>query len=390
MDRLGAQAEEEAPFLVAGHRLTLLSDGPARLDALIGLIEGARATLRLLYYTYAKDDAGLRVRDALIAALDRGVRVSLILDDFGSDPSEAFLAPLRAAGADLCRFIPRLGRRYLLRNHQKLALADEAVAIIGGFNVSGDYFGTSADRAWRDLGLTIAGPAAARLAGYFDGLLRWARIPHASIRRLRRALNRWSRPVGPVRWLFGGPTRRLSPWVRAVKHDMRRARRLDMIAAYFAPNPAMLRRLERIARRGGEVRVVTAAHSDNGATIAAARHCYRRLLKAGVRIYEYQPTKLHTKLFVLDDAVHIGSANFDMRSLYINLEIMLRIADAPFAERMRAYVDGEIARSEEITRAIHRARSTMLNRLRWGLAYFLVAVLDYNITRRLNFGIGAE
>jgi cardiolipin synthase len=79
-----------------------------------------------------------------------------------------------------------------------------------------------------------------------------------------------------------------------------------------------------------------------------------------------------------------------MRSLYINLEIMLRIADAPFAERMRAYVDGEIARSEEITRAIHRARSTMLNRLRWGLAYFLVAVLDYNITRRLNFGIGAE
>jgi len=133
-----------------------------------------------------------------------------------------------------------------------------------------------------------------------------------------------------------------------------------------------------------------AAERPGAGTIGAARHCYRRLLKAGVRIFEYQPTKLHTKLFVIDDAVHSGSANFDMRSLYINLEIMLRIADAPFAGYMRAYVDGELERSEEITRESHRARSSWLNRLRWSIEYFLVAVLDYNVTRRLNFGIGEE
>jgi cardiolipin synthase len=391
MDGVAIMSGEAAePAIVDGNRIIVLADGPARLEALIGLIDGARSTLRLLYYTYSEDAAGRRVRDALIAALDRGVTVAMIIDGFGSDASDTFLAPLRDAGADLCRFIPSLGRRYLLRNHQKLALADESIALIGGFNVSGDYFGTTADQAWRDLGLLLEGPAAARLAGYFDGLLRWTRIPRASIRRLRRSLTHWSGRVAPVRWLFGGPTRRLSPWVRAVKRDMRRAHRLDMITAYFAPNPAMLRRLERIARRGGEVRIVTAALSDNTATIGAARHCYRRLLRAGVRIFEYQPAKLHTKLFVIDDAVHIGSANFDMRSLYINLEIMLRIADAPFAARMRAYVDGELARSEEITRAAHRARSTLFNRIRWGLEYFLVAVLDYNVTRRLNFGIGEE
>lgn len=383
--------EATAHYSVDGNRLTLLTDGPARLEALLALIGSAQTSLRLLYYTYSGDEAGLKVRDALIAALARGVRVSMIIDGFGSsDASDAFLAPLRAAGADLCRFIPSLGRRYLLRNHQKLALADEKSVIIGGFNVSCDYFGTTADQAWRDLGIALEGPAAARLVGYFDGLMRWARIPRASIRSLRRGLMRWSSPPGPVRWLFGGPTRRLSPWARMVKRDMRGARRFDMITAYFAPNPAMLRRLERIARRGGEVRILTAAKSDNSATIGAARHCYRRLLKAGVRIFEYQPTKLHTKLFVIDDAVHSGSANFDMRSLYINLEIMLRIADAPFAGYMRAYVDGELERSEEITRESHRARSNWLNRLRWSIEYFLVAVLDYNVTRRLNFGIGEE
>jgi len=384
-----ARAADEA-HVIQGNRLLLLTDGPARLDALLALIGSARRSLRLLYYIYSGDAAGLQIRDALIGALGRGVSVAMIIDGFGSDASDAFLAPLVAAGANLCRFIPGLGRRYLLRNHQKLALADERHAIIGGFNVSGEYFGMGADHVWRDLGLSIEGPAAARLAGYFDALSQWTRRPRAPIRALRRALYRWSGPAGPVRWLLGGPARRLSPWVRTVKRDMQRARRLDMIAAYFAPNPAMLRRLERIAERGGEVRVLTAAKSDNGATVAAARHCYRRLLKAGVRIFEYQPTRLHTKLFVIDDATDIGSANFDMRSLYLNLELMLRIHDPAFAAHMRSYFEGELERSQEISRAAHRAHSTWLNRLRWGLAYFVVAVLDYNVSRRLNFGIGEE
>ena len=217
-------ARDDAVAIVAGNRLLPLVDGPARLEALVSLIESARRSLRLLYYTYADDAAGARVRDALVAALHRGVSIAMILDDFGSsDAGDAFLAPLREAGADLCRFMPRLGRRYLLRNHQKLALADEARAIIGGFNISDDYFGADA-QAWRDLGLFVEGPAAARLAGYFDALAAWTRTPRAPIRLLRRALYRWSEPRGRVRWLLGGPARRLSPWVRTIKRDMRSAR----------------------------------------------------------------------------------------------------------------------------------------------------------------------
>ena len=168
---------------------------------------------------------------------------------------------------------------------------------------------------------------------------------------------------------------------------MKLARRLDIIAAYFAPGPLLMRRVGNVARRrrGGLVRVITPAKTDHQSTVGAARHTYWALLKRGAQIFEYPATKLHTKLFVLDDVAYIGSANFDMRSLFLNLEMMLRVEDTAFAEAMRLYVDGEVANSTEITLAEHRKQRTLLNRIKWGLAYFLVAIADYRIAHRLNF-----
>ncbi|WP_114954008.1 phospholipase D-like domain-containing protein [Sphingosinicella terrae] len=380
---------EEQPTIeklaVDGNRLTLLPDGAQRLEALIRLIDDAQETLRILYYIWENDATGRRVRDALTQACRRGVTVSLLVDGFGAaNATEAFFQPLVEAGCRFCRFVPRFGRRYLLRNHQKLALADGSRVIIGGFNIADEYFGTIESGAWRDLGLLVEGPGVACLAPYFDDLFRWAAKSDARIRDLRRILGRRSVTEGKLHWLFGGPTRRLSPWARAFRRDLRSAKRLDLVAAYFAPGPALLRRSGNVARRG-KVRLVTAARSDNSATIGAARHSYWLLLKRGVRIFEYQPTKLHIKLFVLDEVVHIGSANFDMRSLYLNLEMMLRVEDAAFAEAMRRFVDGEIAQSIEITMEAHRGQRTLFNRLRWGFAYFLVAIADYRISHQLNF-----
>ncbi|MCU6455091.1 phosphatidylserine/phosphatidylglycerophosphate/cardiolipin synthase family protein [Sphingomonas sp. A2-49] len=378
-------------FTVDGNRLTLLDTGPRRLDALLALIDGARHDLRILYYIYADDETGRRVNAALIAAAGRGVSAALVVDGFGSETDEAFYAPLREAGVSVCRFSPRFGRRYLLRNHQKLALADAQSAtpriIVGGFNVEDDYFGTPADAAWRDLGLLVEGPAAGRLAGYFDALHDWVMQPKGKLRRLNAALSRWSESKGTTRWLIGGPTRRLSPWARTVRDDMRRGKRIDIIAAYFTPSPTILRRLDKAGRRRARVRVVTAAKSDNNATIAAARFTYAGLLRKGVQLFEYQPTKLHTKLYVIDDAVHVGSANFDMRSLFINLELMFRVEDRAFADHVRGYVEGEIARSQPITRAWYREHTGAVQRVRQFFAYLMIAVVDPGLSRGLNFGI---
>jgi cardiolipin synthase len=357
------------------------------MEALIALIESARESLRLLFYIFKDDASGTRVRDALLAACARGVKVQLLVDGFGcQDVRQGFFSPLVESACRFCRFEPRWGRRYLLRNHQKLALADERVVLTGGFNIADDYF-DAAPAPWRDLGLRVEGPAVHGLSAYFDELFHWSTHGNARIRDLRRMLNHHSQAEGTLRWLLGGPTRRLSPWAQAVKRDMMHAAQVDVIAAYFAPSRSMLRRIAGVARRGGRARVLTAAKSDNGATIGAARHTYARLLRHEVEVYEYEPAKLHTKLIVVDDVVHIGSANFDMRSLYLNLEVVLRIEDADFAREARFYVEGEIAQSLAITREVYERQSSWLNRLKWALAHFVVASMDYNVSRRLNFGL---
>jgi cardiolipin synthase len=222
------------------------------------------------------------------------------------------------------------------------------------------------------------------MAGYFDALHDWTKTPKAKLRHLNRTLQRWSETDGQVRWLLGGPMRRLSPWARSLRADIRTAARIDIIAGYFAPSPAILRQLDRAGKRRAQVRVVSAALSDHPAAVEAARFTYAGLLRKRVQIFEYTPSKLHTKLYLADDTAHIGSANFDMRSLFINLELMLRVDDPAFAAHVRAYVDGEIAQCQPITAAVNRARTGWRRRVKQFLAYAVLAVVDPTVTRRLN------
>jgi cardiolipin synthase len=371
---------------VDGNALTLIPDGPERFEALIALIDGAKTSLRLLYYTYRADASGEAVRDALMRAVARDVKVALLIDGFGSSATpDNYFAELAKAGATFCRFNPSFGRRYLLRNHQKLAMADDARVLIGGFNIGDDYFGRSDDGAWRDIGLMVAGPAAPRLAPYYDALMNWAMSKRSRMRDLRRLIHVRSETKGLLQWQLGAPMRRLSPWAVSTSRDLVQANDVEMIAAYFAPTRGVLKR---IARAGGRARarVITAAKSDNTATIAAARFTYNGLIRRGVEVYEYQPTKLHSKLLVMDDIVQIGSSNFDIRSLYLNMELMLRVDDAEFAGLMRQYFEGEISDSLRITPKIQARRATLANRIKWALSFFLVTSADYAVTRRLNFG----
>ena len=368
------------------NRLTFLPDGPDRLAALLDLIGSARKSLRLLYYIYAPDASGKMVREALIDAVNRGVDVALLVDGFGSSkvPADYFLE-LSEAGARFCRFLPSLGRRYLIRNHQKLALADNRRVLIGGFNIEDDYFKPADEGGWRDTGLLLDGPAAARLAPYYDALMDWAMARSSKIRDLRAIIQQFSETSGKLQWQYGGPMRRLSPWASSTCRDLARGSDVEMIAAYFAPPGGMLRRIAQ-AGATGRARIITAAKTDNVATVAAARFTYRRLLKRGVRVFEYQRSKLHSKLLVLDDVAHVGSSNFDYRSIYLNLEMMLRVEDPEFASLMRLYFEGELEACVEITPALHAKRSTLINKLKWALSFSVVSLADYTVTRRLNFG----
>jgi cardiolipin synthase A/B len=371
---------------VEGHALTVHISGRGRLAAILDVIGSARLTLRLFFYIFKDDAVGRKVRDALIAARNRGVAVILMIDGYGSEdtPASAFKA-LIDAGVRFDRFLPRWGRSYLLRNHQKILLADGHTAIIGGSNIAEIYFADDPQgRSWHDLLLQIDGPSAARLEAYFDDLADWVRSDRPRLRHLTDLLKRTSEDKGALRWLMGGPFRRLSPMVRMLRHDIDRAKSISMIQAYFAPNWGFLRKLGKVAARG-TLQIITAGRSDNVTTIGAGRHCYRRLLARGSEIFEYQAQMLHAKLMIIDDAVYIGSSNFDMRSLYLNTEIALRIQDKAFAKKMRALVAEHVPHSLVIDKAQHQRVSTWRSRPVWLVSYFIVATLDFRLARNLNW-----
>ena len=381
-----AEAVNQPPIRaeIAGNRLEVIETGAARLSALLDLIGNTQRSFKMLMYMFNPDHVGGVVHDALLGAARRGVEVKLLIDGFGSGAPPQFFADLAAAGGEYCVFNPTWGRRYLLRNHQKLAIADDQIAIFGGANIDDDYLTDTGPRRWRDLWLRIEGPEVLMGSRYFDTIFRWSKRKRATLRSLRRMVAEYNEWRGPLQWKFSGPLSMRNSWWRSIGRDMKRATRLDMMFAYFAPPGAMLRRIGRVGRRG-RARIINAAKSDNNSTIAAARHTYSRLLRRHVEIYEYQPAKLHTKLAIVDDVVHIGSSNFDYRSFYINLEVMLRIKDADFAAAMRGYFERELDDCKWITPELHKRRANPWRRIKWALSHFLVNIADYTVTRRLNF-----
>jgi cardiolipin synthase len=369
---------------IAGNRIELVESGADRFTMLLELIAGAEASIKMLMYMFNPDRDGDTVRNALTEAARRGVEVKLLIDGFGSAATPRFFSELGDAGGEHCVFNPSWGRRYLLRNHQKLIVIDDSTVLLGGANIDATYLEDRGAKHWRDLWLRLDGPEAALPSRYFDALFRWSKRPKSKLRSIRRMVGEYSEWRGPLQWKFSGPLSMRNSWWRSIGRDMKRAQRLDMIFAYFAPPGAMLRRIGRVGRRG-RARIINAAKSDNNATIAAARHSYSRLIRRHVEIYEYQPAKLHTKLAIVDDVVHLGSSNFDYRSFYINLEVMLRIEDAGFAEAMRAYFERELKDCRWITHEVHERRATLLRRIKWAISHFLVNIMDYSVTRRLNF-----
>lgn len=375
-------------FVVAGHDLHLLHAPEERLAAILDLIGSATQSVRMFFYMFADDSSGKEVLSALVAAAERGVRTELIIDGFGSgDISDRFFDPLIAAGGQYHCFSTRKGLGYFIRNHQKMLIADAVHALVGGFNITDQYFGRKGHDSWEDLGLIISGPQVPHLAGYFDDLGRISAGGKVRYRGIKTVIKNWRPGIGEIQWLLGGPTNRISPWALTLKRSLQVGKRFDIVSAYFSPSQTILRRIAGVSRKSKGSRLIMAGKTDNKATIPAARVLYRYLLRRKAQIYEFQTRPLHMKLMVIDDAVYIGSANLDVRGLYINLEIMVRVKDAAFAAYMREFVDGLVAQSEEQTRPLLKSRDNLWSRFIAGAAYFLVNSLDYTVGKRIKFGL---
>lgn len=367
-------------------RLRWLETGATALDAMFQAIVAARRSIRLEIYIFTADIIGNRFLEALTEAQRRGVEVRVMVDAVGSVLlSTAFWDPFIREGGQFHWFNPFQSEgRYGYRNHRKLLVVDDEEAFIGGFNVSEDYHGDGVLHGWRDLGVALTGPVVRALAATFDDLFSRARQPLPAFPPLHRRPNTEIYGKG---WtlLLSGPGRGYHAMKRSLLSDLRRAKSVQIISAYFLPTLKIRRALKRVVAQGGRVELILAGKSDVRLSQMAGRSLYANFMRAGVEIYEYQPQILHTKLFVMDDVVYVGSANLDARSLKLNYELLLRIDDPQAAQKAREIFAVDLAQSEPIEPARWLASRGIWNSVSERAAYLLLAHGDPLLT-----GIGLK
>jgi cardiolipin synthase len=351
---------------------------------MLAALAAAHTSVRLEIYIFRPGEPGDRFRDALAAAAFRGVKVRVLLDGFGSsDLLPDYWRALEAAGGEAGVFNPLALDRLVIRNHRKLLVVDDDLAFVGGFNIAPEYVGDGVTRGWRDLGLTLSGPMVRCLAASFDVMWSHRGFLHPRGIRLRQSrLRHRLKDSGSADVMATGPGIGRNRFRLALRHALQKAREVRIVSSYFLPGFRLRRALQRVARRGGRVQLILAGKSDVGLAQAAGRALYWPLLRAGVEIFEYQPQILHAKLAIVDNAVFVGSANLDARSLGINYELMVRIVDPALAEQGRALFAADQAHSRPITLAAWRQSQTWATRWHGIVARFLLTKIDPWLARR--------
>jgi cardiolipin synthase len=359
--------------------LQWLCTGGEIFPAILAAMDAAQNSIQLETYTISDGQLGRQFLEALLAAARRGVRVRVLVDAAGSWflPGN-FFNPLVAAGAEVRRFNPLHLWRFGVRDHRKLLVCDESVIFIGGFNVADEYDGDGVTRGWCDLGVRIENPTlAGELANSFEELFTLSDFHRKPLMRLRLfKRKRKSQKRTTAELLSIRPGRGASLFQTALYYDLAKARDVRIVSAYFLPTRRVRRELMRVVRRGGRVQLLLAGKSDVPVSQLAARSLYRRLLKAGVEIYEYQPQILHAKLVLADGIIYVGSSNLDIRSLNLNYELMLRFEDKLAATEAQKIFECALKHSRKIE--LHQWRETQTFWQRWKnyWAHFLLARID--------------
>ena len=368
---------------VPGNRVRLLQNGAEFFPALIAAIDAAQAEIHLETYIFNADVSAGAVRDALIRAARRGVRVQVLIDSVGSRELPAsWLRSLAEGGVSVLVYRPLAtgwrayhgyaNPRSLRRLHRKLAVIDARVAFVGGVNLIDDFEPVRFDAARLDFSVEVQGPLLARI--------------HLSMRRLWRLVALTQLQSGDGRavihpaWPTDGSVR--AAFVvrdnlahrrdieRAYLAALARARDEIVIAnAYFLPGHRFRKLLKKAAARGVRVHLLAQGHTDHPFVQAAARALYRDLLAAGVKIYEYQASELHAKVAVVDGRwATVGSSNIDPFSLLLAREANIVVDDANFGRDLQQRLHRAMHQSLALDPAHWRRRPWPRRMLSW-LAY---------------------
>jgi cardiolipin synthase A/B len=331
----------------AGNEVRLLENGEEFFPAVFEAIDAAREEVLIETFILFEDKVGHALRESMVSAARRGVRVTLLVDGFGtSDLGAAYIGELAGAGVHLCVFDPCrrvLGMRFkiLRRMHRKLVVIDRTLAFIGGINYSADHLSDFGPEAKQDYSASVRGPIVAEIHEFMLRQLRDqpcanqgepTRTPAPGDGQ-RVAARPVPAPAGEAQTIFVTRDNHLhrNEIERHYRAAIRSARHRVVIAnAYFFPGYLLLRELRRAARRGVDVRLILQGEPDMK-IVRAASLLYEYLQRDGVRIFEYCKRPLHGKVALVDDQwATVGSSNLDPLSLSLNLEANLIVRDGDF------------------------------------------------------------
>jgi len=327
-----------------GNALKLLTNGSAYFPALQHAIDAAQSEIYLETYIFADDKTGRRIAAALVRAAERGVRVHVLVDGFGSKGMfEQTRQRLSAANIEVLIFGPKtspltLRRNRLRRLHRKLVVVDARVAFVGGINIIDDMHTPRHTPPRYDYAVRIEGPLIVSVLDQTERL--WHRVAWASLRRSaqrHRPVDAAARGTQRAALVVRDNFRHRSDIEDAYLEAIRGAHKEVIIAnAYFFPGTRFRHALRAAAGRGVRVVLLLQGRIEYVLLHYASRALYGSLLDAGVEIYEYHRSFLHAKVAVIDRRwATVGSSNIDPFSLMLAREANIVVDDLQFARELR-------------------------------------------------------
>ena len=353
---------------VAGNRLQLLTTGEDTFAALEREIRAARHTIHINTFILGRDDTGRRIVQLLTERAREGIKVRLMIDAVGGMfIRRGFHAALRQAGGEVMIFMPVLPFTSRgsanLRNHRKIAVFDHATAIIGGHNLAHEYMGPSPNRKrWRDVGALIEGPASALLNEVF--IADWCFASRQDPATIRPAVSATPEcGQAELQVVASGPDVPGDPLYEGIISMIQEAEQsIWIVTPYFIPDDVLLRSLIVKARAGREVTLILPERSNHPVTDFARRHYVRELCQAGGRVLLFRPGMMHSKAIIVDDRIGLlGSANFDLRSLFVNFEIGVVVHTPAEALMMKAWAVAQAASCREFVNRPKRPHDLLMN-----------------------------
>ncbi len=350
-------------FLTQNNRIFLLTDGNHKFESLLADIKAARKSINIMYFIVKNDPVGHRLIDALTEKAEEGVDVRFLMDAIGCRQiRHSMLTDFKKAGGSYAYFFPPkfkfLNMKLNYRNHRKLVIIDGEIGYLGGYNIAREYLGQKKKFGyWRDTHLRLMGSCVQDMNARFILDWRFAKKEDISLESAYYGALPDMGETG-IQIVSSGPDSKDPEIKRGYLKMITSAKKNIFIQSpYFVPDSSIMESLKNAICSGVDVRIMIPDKPDHLFVYWATCFYVGDLLRSGARIFIYRNGFLHAKNICVDGEVaSVGSANFDMRSFYLNFEINAFIYDAEEVYKLESIFEEDMADCEELTEEAYNSR----------------------------------